>query len=801
MFFKKKSFRIKKWFDRPYLGLILLTTVSFFIAFNRYIVGGDYFIFTDAGSDCADEFYPMYMYLVDKIRNGEISLWNNCVGLGYDTLTRQERIMDPFAILTIFMGVLFGNQIVAPFLIFAHFLKIMLSAVLAYRFLDFFQISKAVKLIGAYIYAFNSFLIVWGQHYWFGAACIYILLLLIIVELWLKELEEGNKWMLVHSLGIAAVFCYSLYFAYMSVIVVSVYACIRIVYLVNIESKEKVKVVISSGIKMITALCIGAMIACIMVMPFIDNNVVVAARLSTDSLWDRILHDLLHPYEVEVYHKMLLRMVSSNVMGINSLGGTYYGLPLLSVSVVGLPFIVEGILCLYSKMDTAKKKLLYWISFASMIFVIFIPLGSSIFNVFQGSFGRYTFVLMPLFTLLFTIGLNSICNEKKFHFIIVGIIVLIEIGLLISAAFIFDNTQFIRSYIKYVIILNIIVYISVFLFSMLKKKIFILLVFVTIVQGTIAEAYVSSSSQERTTLEEFGINKRRNTELIIEKLKERDSSFFRIDKNYNDFRFLGDSLLEKLYLPTGYNSSINRNISEFYEKIWPEVKDSRTGTKVTSARGYIKDEDNLKKDNILALLGVKYILSDYKFTDAGSNWELIDNEKNDIYIYQNIQANSIITGYDKIITEKAFEEFSDEDRKKLIKSYLILSEEDIKKNEIGVDKIELSGIEKEKFDNEYTLELIKDTYFKGEIDTEKEKYFLISIPYRRGWKVYIDGENTSYLRGTYGFMAILIEEGKHLIEVRYENSIYSIGMIFSLIGIAIWLVLCKRYVLSFRVKD
>lgn len=801
MFFKKKSFRIKTWFDRPYLGLILLTTVSFFIAFNRYITGGDYFIFTDAGSDCADEFYPMYVYLVDKIRSGEISLWNNCVSLGYDTLTRQERIMDPFAILTIFTGVLFGNQIVAPFLIFAHFLKIILSAVLAYRFLDFFQISKAVKFIGAYIYGFNSFLIVWGQHYWFGAACIYILLLLIIIELWLKELEKGNKWMLVYSLGIAAVFCYSLYFGYMSVIVVSAYACIRIVYFVNIESKEKLKVISCSGIKMITALCIGGLISCIMVIPFIDNNVLVAARLSTDSIWDKILYDLLHPYDIETYYKMLLRMASSNVMGINSLGGAYYGLPLLSVSVVGIPIIVEGMLCLYSKMDAVKKRLLYWISFISIAFVVFIPLGSSIFNVFQGAFGRYTFVLMPLLTLLFTIGLNSICSEKKIHRITIGIVVLFEISLLISAAFIFDNTQFTRNYIKYVIMLNIIIYICAFLFTILKKRIFILLIFIVIVQGTIAEAYVSSSSQERTTLEDFGSDKRNNTELIVENLKEKDSSFFRIDKNYNDFRFLGDSLLEKLYLPTGYNSSINRNISEFYEKIWPEVKNPVTGTKVTSARGYIKDEVRLKKDNILALLGVKYILSDYQFTDTGSNWELIDSDKNGIFIYQNMQANSIITGYDRVITEKVFEELSYEDRKKIIKSHLVLSEEDIKKNEIRVDKAELSGVDKEKFDNNYTLELIKDTYFKGEIDIEKDKYLLITIPYRRGWKVYINGKNTPYLRGTYGFMAIPIEEGEHLIEVKYENSIYFIGMIFSLIGIVIWLVLYKKYVFNFRVKD
>ena len=192
--------KLKKKIEQPYIILGIIVTVTFLIAFGRYIWGGDYFIFTDAGSDCADEYYPTYIYLINKIRSGELSLWNHSCGLGFDTLTRQERIMDPFAMLIVVGGVFFGTQMAAPMLVITHYLKIVISALLAYRLLGNFELSEEVKIISAYLYGFNSFLIVWGQHYWFGAISVYILVLLIILEAWLKNLQKSKKYILIYSI-------------------------------------------------------------------------------------------------------------------------------------------------------------------------------------------------------------------------------------------------------------------------------------------------------------------------------------------------------------------------------------------------------------------------------------------------------------------------------------------------------------------------------------------------------------------------------------------------------------------------
>ena len=98
---------------------------------------------------------------------------------------------------------------------------------------------------------------------------------------------------------------------------------------------------------------------------------------------------------------------------------------------------------------------------------------------------------------------------------------------------------------------------------------------------------------------------------------------------------------------------------------------------------------------------------------------------------------------------------------------------------------------KEKRAAPYNLELIKDTYFRGNVSVEKDRMLLFAIPYREGWHIYIDGKATETYRADYGFIACQIDSGEHVIEVRYENRVYLMGIIFSGGGILIWLTLVE----------
>lgn len=744
--------RVKKIIRSPYFVLLGIITFTFLYAYGRYIWGGDFFIFTDAGSDCADEYYPTYVYIVNQIREGTLSLWNHSVGLGYDTLTRQERLMDPFAWLIMGVGVIIGEQAIAPMLVVAQYLKIVASGVLAYKLLGLYDLQGTVRVIGAYLYGFNSFLIIWGQHYWFGAASVYMVILLIIAEKWVQNVKESRKWILFYSAAVCAVFLYSVYIAYMAVVVVSFYVLFRFLYVTDLKGRELWIELLKNGGKLVGATVLGIIMAGIMVLPFVDNNMIVSARISTESIWTRILDNLIHPYDWNYYFGTFVRAISGNALGINSLGGGYYGHPLLSISIVGLPFLLEGILEFGREASKKNKKAVYISGLVAIGFLICVPLGSMILNAFQYAFGRYTFVLLPLICIALTKGMDQVCNRFRMNLIATGALVGVELLTLVASVFLYENNDMIRDWVKFVLLWNTVVFAIMFTCVKSGKKYVKILLYLLLIVGCMQETFVSSASEERQTMENLKVQERGITQDIVATLQTEDKAFFRIDKTYNDFRWLGDPLIEELNIPTGYNSTLNKYVSSFYELMWPQTTTSGT-TRVTTARGIVTDGTLLEEDDVLTLLGVKYIISKEEITGVRGQYELLAGNFGERFVYRNTEAESIITAYDKVISESDFEGYSEAEKKKLLRNYLILPESHIKDEAIKEQPFEddeASGI---KMDNQYAVARITDTYLRGTVTLDEEKYMMFAIPYRSGWTIYADGEKLELLRGNYGFLA------------------------------------------------
>lgn len=776
---------VKRIIQSPYFVLLGIITLTFLCAYGRYIWGGDFFVFTDAGSDCADEYYPTYVYIVNQIREGTLSLWNHSVGLGYDTLTRQERLMDPFAWLIMGVGVIAGEQAIAPMLVVAQYLKIVASGLLAYKLLGLYKLQGGVRIIGAYLYAFNSFLIIWGQHYWFGAASVYMVILLIVAEKWVQNLKEYRKWSLIYSAAVCSVFLYSVYTAYMAVVVISFYILFRHLYETDQKGAQLCKELLQNGVRLVGMTILGVLMAGIMVLPFIDNNLLISARISTESIWMRILDNLIHPYNWEYYFGTFVRAISGNSLGINSLGGGYYGHPLLSISIVGLPFVLEGILEFGQEAAKKRKKSVYGSGLAAIGFLICVPLGSMILNAFQYAFGRYTFVLLPLICIVFTKGMERICSQYRMNWLATGILVGVELIALMASVFLYENNDFIRDWVKFVLLWNALAYVIMLTCVISRKRYVKTLLYLLLVVGCIQETFVSSSSEERQTMEELKAEDRRITERIIESLQEEDPGFFRIDKTYNDFRWLGDPLIERLNIPTGYNSTLNKNIVEFYEKVWPEVC---TGgdTRVTTTRGFIMDGKQLEEDNVLTLLGVKYIISKEEISDLKGKYKLLEGDFGERYVYRNTEAESIVTAFESVISESEFEGYREDEKRQLLTTHLILSDLDME----GIGSKELSEdealVSDEKPDNQYFMERLTDTYLRGTIKLEEQKYMMFAIPYRPGWSIYANDEKLEILQGNYGFLACKMPIGTHTVEIKYENPIYVVGVLATLVGIGLW---------------
>ena len=99
------------------------------------------------------------------------------------------------------------------------------------------------------------------------------------------------------------------------------------------------------------------------------------------------------------------------------------------------------------------------------------------------------------------------------------------------------------------------------------------------------------------------------------------------------------------------------------------------------------------------------------------------------------------------------------------------------------DKV--SSVSKFIFDKDKT----KGDKIVGSIDVKSDGYFVMSIPYDKGFKAYVDGKKVLVDEINSIFLGFPIDKGKHDITITYEAPLKNIGLVISLFGIFALIVL------------
>ena len=154
---------------RTVLILEVLLFFSGFLVYWDYVFGNHFLAFgtfADVGSDTVQQYLMHYHSVVNHIRNGNVSFWDFNNGFGINVF--QMNLFDPTLILLYLIGLIRGANHIWGALVYVQILRILLAGLAGYLFLSEFQFSERSKLLAAYIYGLNGFLMVWGQHYQFG---------------------------------------------------------------------------------------------------------------------------------------------------------------------------------------------------------------------------------------------------------------------------------------------------------------------------------------------------------------------------------------------------------------------------------------------------------------------------------------------------------------------------------------------------------------------------------------------------------------------------------------------------------
>ncbi len=77
----------------------------------------------------------------------------------------------------------------------------------------------------------------------------------------------------------------------------------------------------------------------------------------------------------------------------------------------------------------------------------------------------------------------------------------------------------------------------------------------------------------------------------------------------------------------------------------------------------------------------------------------------------------------------------------------------------------------------------------GNISLEKDKLLCLSIPYSKGWTLYVDGKETELLQTNVMYMGVPLTAGEHQIELRYTTPYLKTGLVLSAFGFVIFIAM------------
>lgn len=662
------------------LSLILLGSI--FIIYKDFITYKKLYVYIDVGSDTYNQYLPMYKYLIGSIKSGDLSFWSFNIGIGASTLSLTSMLLDPFNIILIFIPI----KNITYGIIIATVLKIYLCGILFYFYLNKIKITGYSAIIGSVLWAFNGYSILWGQHYQFLTFMFYFTLLMYSVERFFKD---NKRILLILSIAIASM--QSPYFMFMATIYIILYATYVYIYFNKFNFRGYLIWMARNAGNYLLGIGLCAVLFVPQVYILINSPRVGSSYPTPNVLWAS-----------EYICAHITRIFSNNIMGTTNYIGpwNYYEIMILSSSAITILLCPQIV---YMVKERKQKKLII-ASGILIIIGIISPIISWIFNDLNAVTTRWSFLI--IFTLIINISTvlnfiikNNFLNKKLFKIQCYGSIIILGIaivGVLLKSSVNFSKKTTVFIILQYIWIIAIILILMevINLFIKSKKTIYLILILIVVVGEVTANSYVTVNLRQ-TLKPDYIYNHEGyydNCNEIIRKLKENDKSNYRIDKTFYS-GWLDDSLFQNYNGIKSYNGLNNPSYLEFVNGLNGKLLDNHPN--------YIAGFDG--RENILSLLGVKYVLSKNKL--CSDNYILKD-KSNDIYIYKNKNSRPLAFTYDSYVNKDEFQKMSIEDKENILLNSVVLNYDSDKVAKGNLTNVEYNEINNYKFDMK-NVELIK----------------------------------------------------------------------------------------------
>ena len=780
--------------------LFVALLASCLFIFRDYVFGDRVLMFNDVGGDTWQQYTMQYADVVNHLKNGTFTDWDFTNGLGINIFNYY--MFHPFIWILYLLGFVKGTAHMLLFIVWVMILEILLAGLVFYWFLSQYGFSRSAKFLAAFAYGMSGYLMIWGQHYQFGVVTIYLPLMLIFCEHYIKDRKSGVLF------PVAAFFCglTSVYFSYMILATVGFYMIFRLCAKEGLSLKDGAKKFLGGCAQMI--LGIGMSLGIFLPTALVLTG--VSSRLGKDAGISAIIRNCFTPYGKEYYASLITRLFSSNFQNLQELGDekfhgylNYYEDPVVFCSVLAV-FLTVQFLILFRKNENKRIKKAVYGSALFMLILVLLPVGGIAYNSFTESTNRYTFVLLPFMLMAAAWTWDRLLAGEKANIPAVAVTeaVLIWVcfngyswslfseyranvavaavtGTVTAAVLILWNRipQKKNSGSGWSVMQRTVVYIltAAFIINVVSEggvtfqdRIYLRKADTPVEQfETATDTYLKqreSKDGETSARAEFNQPQSYFRELYRQDLQDAliwlesyDREFYRVEKDYMSATFAMDSAGQNYRGISTYNSVMNGNLKEFVDTCYPEL--------------YCGDQNKLAywkvaDDNWLgAFLGVRYLLSRDKNLDS-SKYKLVQQFAG-IYLYENVEKASVAGFYSTAISEKSFRALCSEDTRQELLDGAVAVE-----NGADVSSMkEFQNLKKEGGEDHSTVTVSvpeKDSRVEASVHAERDGYVQFMIPYENGWELTVDGKRTEILKSDLGFSSCQVKAGDHKIELTFR---------------------------------
>ncbi len=776
--------------DHSMIILFVLFAAIILAVFNDYIFQRSLYLFQDIASDSLNGYYARFVHFARYIREEGIPMWSFSQGMGQNLY--PGHINDPFYLIYYFVGA----EKVASTIIYVEISKFLLAGVLTYSYLRLINISKYVSVVGGLTMAFLGYIIL-GSSGWYGHSTDVLLgiFLLFSFEMYYKK----QRW---YYLPIAVFLVVANPFRlFLFGIFLFTYIIMRIVDEHGLNYKKIGRVLFFVGLLGAIGFLMSAVFSFGSLYKMINSP-----RVSGDvGHFSSLKDNPVFAFAPAIHNiTAIMRLFSNNLLGVGSNFKGWYNYLEAPVFYTGLLTLIL-VPQLFVNIDK-RKRIIYGAFILLWIIPVIFPYFRYALNAFVGEYYKHGLSLFIPLVLLFMgmVSFSNIVKTNKINPWVLFFTVLGLLSLLYYPYFMSDKfpkrfhpveTDYRNTVRNFILVYGLLVF--MIQYKKARNYVYILILIVLCLELGI-QANWTVNERDALTRKEYKAKTGYNDYTIeaLNQIKKRDSGFFRLSKNYfsnyTKHASLNNAKIQGYFGTPSYYSFNQLNYIRFLKNM--NIIEPGKETQTRWANGF------MGRPLLQTFGSIKYMLIK---GNAGQVYKMMYDSittVGDVKIYKNKYFLPLGFTYDKYITYKQFKTIKNQ----TVKDVLMFKSCVLEEGSYPVlrDNLVHAGIPSPKYtfqmlasdvaqrkSDHFNITKFSENHITGTIDIDKHKMLLFTIPYDRGWSATVNGKYIDLQRVNIGFTGILLEPGKHNIKLKYTLPNIKAGLIISLFGLFIFILL------------